>query len=110
MCANIVLLAAVLKEVHSILEALNKPPKSPPPPTVSLTNVAVCTAIPNCDGKVESIRQKTSQQQKNSGGTNTQQQSNGNNSPNISAPNGIAIGGGNVANPTINTLAHHSAS
>lgn len=45
------------------------------------------------------------QQQNNSGGTNIQQGTTGNNSPIISAPNGIAIGGGNVNNPTVNNYA-----
>jgi hypothetical protein len=43
----------------------------------------------------------TQQQQHNSGGTSVQQNSSGNNSPNISAPFGIAVGGGTVINPSV---------
>jgi len=35
-------------------------------------------------------------------GVNTQQQHSGNNDSNVSAPNGIAIGGSNFGNPTVN--------
>src|SRR5258708_21750857 len=58
--------------------------------------------IPQNSNSDSASKKHNQQQQNNSGGVNTQQQSSGNNSPNVSAPNGIAIGGNNSGIATVN--------
>jgi len=53
----------------------------------------------NHPGKLQTKEAASTQRQESN--TGVRQQSSGNNSPNVSAPYGIAIGGGNVTSPTV---------